>query len=152
MKQQRQASRRVRRGFSYLELLVAVLLLVIAAVGAFAHWSISVRAPASKRVTEMGVFVGVQELEKVKARRFLGSALTTVNAPLVSYYDRYGAPVDAAAPRGYKTKTWITALVDRDATANSEDLREVKIEVWDNNETLSSPYETIRTLLSFGGI
>jgi hypothetical protein len=131
---------------------VAVVLLVIVAVGAFAHWSISVRAPGNKRVTEMGVFVGVQELEKVKARRFLGTAITPANAPLVSYYDKHGKPDPADADRFYKVKTWNTTLVDRDASANTEDLREVKIEVWDLNETAADPYETIRTLMSFGGI
>lgn len=144
-----------RRGFSYAELLVSALILVIAVAGAFAHWSFSVRMPAIKRVQEMGVYIAVEELERVKARRFLGSLITPANAPVVSYYTRNGVlEVTGDTPdlQGYKVKTWITSAVDRDGAANTEDLREVTVEVWDRAEANTNPFERVRTLLSFGGI
>ncbi|HHX42330.1 MAG TPA: hypothetical protein GX715_20445, partial [Armatimonadetes bacterium] len=64
---------------------------------------------------------------------------------------RYGAPAAGGTPQsqGYKVKAFITPAVDRDATANTEDLREIRVEVWDNNET--TRYEEARVLLAFGG-
>ena len=138
-------------GFSYLELLIAALVLAIATVGALATWSYSSRAPANKRVTEMGVYVATQEIERLKARRYMGLEDTPAGSPLVTYYDRYGAPSASGTPQpqGYKVKAFITPAVDRDATPNTEDLREIRVEVWDNNET--TRYEEARVLLAFGG-
>lgn len=97
-------------GFSYLELLIAALVLAIATVGALATWSYSSRAPANKRVTEMGVYVAVQEIERLKARRYMGLEDTPAGSPLVTYYDRYGAPSASGTPQpqGYKVKAFIT--------------------------------------------
>ena len=142
---------RGRRGFGYMELLVAVLLVAIASMAALASWSLSLRAPQNKRVTEMGVYVAVQALERLKARKYMGLTDTAENAPMVSYYDRYGSPVDGAAPRGYMVRAWIRPLINRDGITNTEDLREIEIRVSDNNGT-NPPYEQIRTLLTFGGV
>jgi type II secretory pathway pseudopilin PulG len=141
---------RSRRGFSYLELLVSVLLLVMAAAGAISTWSITLKAPANKRVTEMAAYVGVRELERLKALKYGQLDDTPVNAPLVRHYDRYGAPSVSQATQGYRAKTWVTTMVNRDGSTNSEDLREIKIEIWDAGETRL--YDTVRTLLTFGGL
>jgi prepilin-type N-terminal cleavage/methylation domain-containing protein len=140
-----------KRGFSYVELLAAVLLVSIASAAALASWSISTRAPANKRATEMGVYVGVQALERLKARKYLGVNDTAENAPLVTFYDRYGALAGAAAERGYTVRAWIRPMVSRDAVLNTEDLREIEIKVY-NNALTEPPYEHVRTLLTFGGV
>ena len=139
-----------RRGAGYLELLVAVILLVIAATGAYATWAFSVKAPANKRVTEMGVYLGSRELERLKAQKYGSLVDTSTGSPNVTYYDKYGASATGATTGGYKVKSWVTTLVDRDAKTNTEDLREVSVEVWDSGET--KKYETARTLLTFGGL
>lgn len=136
-------------GFTYLELLMAALILAVATVGALATWSYSSRAPANKRVTEMGVYVATQEIERLKARRYLGIEDTDPGSPLVTYYDRYGGPTGGAVMQGYKVKSFITPAVDRDGASNTEDLREIRVEVWDNNE--AKRYEEARILLAFGG-
>lgn len=139
-----------RRGFSIAETLAAVLVLSIASAAALTSWHISVRAPGNKRVTEMGVYVGVRHLEQIKAARFLSLDVTSAGAPLIAYYDRYGAAVAQAAAQGYTVKTWMAPWVNRDGVINAEDIREITIEVWDNG--LTRRYERIRTLLTFGGL
>jgi type II secretory pathway pseudopilin PulG len=135
-----------RCGFTYAELLIAALLLSIVSAAAFAGWGISVRAPANKRVTEMAVFIGVQELERRKAQTYLFQTADV----RVQYYDKHGAPVTAAVAKGYKAKSWSTVAINRDRATNTEDLLEIRIEVWNNEET--QRYENIQTLMAFGGM
>jgi prepilin-type N-terminal cleavage/methylation domain-containing protein len=138
--------RSLRRGFTYVELLVAAILLGIAAAAGIAGWNLSVRAPANKRVTEMAVFIGIQELERMKAKKYL----SVHESVIVQYYDKYGAPVGSAVTKGYKARSWSSALINRDGVTNTEDMRELRVEVWDNTET--TRYESIQTLLTFGGL
>lgn len=133
------------------ELLASVLLLAIAAAGALAHWHLAGAFAQNKRVTEMAVFVGVRELELLKSQRYLSNPNTPSGTPIVRYWDRYGAPAGGPVDRGYKTKTTVTAVVNRDGVANTEDLKEIVIQVWDAGETGAQPYDTVRTLMSFGG-
>ena len=141
-----------RGGFTYTELLVAVLLVAIAASWGLAAWSISSRAPANKRATEMAVYIATQELERMKARKYMGMSDTPVGSPIVTYYDRYGAPAagNTAAPRGFQARSWVMPMVDRNGVADSEDLREIKVEVYDNGG--GRMYERAQTLLAFGGV
>ena len=155
-----------RRGFGYLELLASVLLLLIASAGALATWSLSVQTPANKRNIEMGVYLGVSELERLKAQGYLGLPETgppgnASSNPIVryygrtgavtGYYDQTGALVGGPAARGYRARAWIeTQDTNGDGLKNSKDLREVTVEVTDNNGNVL--YERVRTLLSFGGV
>jgi prepilin-type N-terminal cleavage/methylation domain-containing protein len=147
--------RTARRGFSYLELLMAVVLLSMAAAGAVATWSFSTRAARSKRITETGVYVGVHAVERVKSRKYLGVDDTGAegvvgSTPLEYWYDRYGQPVNAAATEGYRARVWLISFVDRDTINNSEDLRRVTAVVTNNAGT--DEYDRIDTLLSMGGL
>lgn len=139
-----------RHGFTYVELLASVLIVAMSAAYAMASWGISSRAPANQRVTEMGVFVATQQLERLKAEKYMTLMDTPAGTPTITYYDRYGAPAAAAAPQGYLVKTTIGPLVNRDGMINTEDLREIVVEVWDNAQT--KRYEQARTLLAFGGL
>ena len=141
---------RARRGAAYLELLVAVVLLAIAAAGALSTWSLSSQAPANKRVTEMGVYLGTRELERLKAQKYSSMLDTAVGSPNVTYYDELGVSTNAAVAGGYKVKSWVMTLVNRDTIANTEDVREITIEVWDSAET--NQYDSARSLITFGGL
>src|SRR5262249_9782183 len=125
-------------------------LIAIAAVAAFASWSVAVRAAGNKRVTEMAVYLAVREIEHLKAQKYINLADNAANSPNVSYYDKNGAPVGSATTGGYKTKSWVTAIDNRDNTTNTEDLREIKVEIWNSGET--KKYDTEQTLLTFGGL
>jgi prepilin-type N-terminal cleavage/methylation domain-containing protein len=143
-------ARRARRGLTYLELLVAALIIAIAASAAFASWGIAGRAAGNKRVTEMGVYLAVREIEHLKSQKYINLPDNAANSPNVSYYDKNGAPVGSATTGGYKVKSWVTIIVNRDAVSNTEDLREIKVEVWDSGET--KKFDTEQTLLTFGGV
>jgi hypothetical protein len=139
--------RRWCRGVSLVELLTAAFLIGLVATSAFATWGQASRAVVNKRATEMGLTLGTRELETRKDQSFATLALTSANSPVVAYYDRYGATAAAAAAQGYLTKTWITAIVDRNGVADTEDLREIRVEVWNSDGTRR--YATCRTLLTY---
>src|SRR5439155_15995386 len=51
-----------RRGLTYLEVLAAAVLVAIAAAAALSTWQLTSRAPANKRLTEMGSLLAVREI------------------------------------------------------------------------------------------
>ncbi len=138
---------RHRRGTSLLELLVAALIIAIAAGWALAAWNISSRAPAQKRVTEMGAFIGMQEIERIKSQRYMS---LTVGTTTTAYFDKFGAPTSVVADRLYRADSAINSAVNRDGIGNTEDLLEIVVVVRRPDGT-GAPYETARTLLTFGG-
>ena len=146
---------RRRRGFSLLELLAAVVLLAIAAAGALATWSMSSRAAANKRATEMAVYCGVHALERLKTQKYMslpetGQPADVASTPLVFWYDRNGQPAVSAQAQGYRARGWISTWVNRDGVTNTEDLRAITVQVTDNAGTRE--YDRIVTLISFGGL
>ena len=136
------------RGMSLVELLVAAFIIAIAAGWALAAWNITSRAPAQKRVTEMGAFIGMQEVERIKSQRYMSLTAGTTGT---TYFDKYGAPTTVVADRAYRADTSITAAVNRDGPNNSEDLLEIVVVVRRPDGT-GAPFETARTLLTFGGM
>jgi prepilin-type N-terminal cleavage/methylation domain-containing protein len=140
--------RRSLRGFTLLELLAAVIIIAIAAAGAGAAWSFSTRAAASRRAADMGGVIAVREMERLKATKY--QSLSDTTSAALTYFDRYGQPQSSAATSGYTVKTTITAIINRDSTTNTEDLREIKVEVWNN--ALTTKYDSVQTLITFGGI
>jgi prepilin-type N-terminal cleavage/methylation domain-containing protein len=149
---------RARRGMTFLELLVAALIIAIAAAAAFASWGVAGRAAGNKRVTEMGVYLAVREIEHLKTQKYINLADTAANSPNVSYYDKNGAPVGSATTGGYMVKSWVGVSaatngvdgINRDGVSNTEDLRGIKVQVSDNSGT--KIYDTEQTLLTFGGV
>jgi hypothetical protein len=150
-------ARRNRRGVTYVDLLAACVILAIAASGVLAAVSLLARVPRNKRVTEMGVFIGSQEMERLKARTY--NLLTKSNTSTVDWYDKNGAWISTggSAPAGalYKA-TWTVPTtsagsggVDRNGATDGEDLIEIVVIVSDT--TGANTYETARTLLTFGG-
>ena len=152
-KPRRRFGRSAPHGFSMIELLVAVMLLAIAATGAAGTWVFSLRATANKRLTEMGAYIGIQELERMKDLRYDALTYTQESAPVVDWYDKNGQWLGTApSVTGgvYRASTWIRPIVDRDATANQEDLKEIEVQVWSGDG--SAQYEGVRTLITYGGI
>jgi type II secretory pathway pseudopilin PulG len=149
-----------RRGFGYLELLVAVLLLVMSAAGALAVWSFSTRAAASTRTRQMTAHLGVRELERLKARTYAGLPETdgqtvgSVTNPqfLETHYNAAATVVTASDParRYFARARVITLDSNGDGRRDTQDLRELTVEVFIRGE--SAPHTRMRTLLSFGGL
>src|SRR5581483_7425306 len=79
-----------RRGLTMIELLAAVLMVSIAAAGAAATWTLASRVVATKRITEMGAYVALQQMDRLKARKYSSLAYTAEDAPLVDWYDKNG--------------------------------------------------------------
>jgi type II secretory pathway pseudopilin PulG len=157
-------TRRPRRGLTYVELLVAVFLVSIAAASAGAVWVLSARIPAVKRVTELGSFISVQEIERQKAKHYSSFTNTPDGSPMVDWYDRNGRWLQSGGTAPvvppdklplFQAKAWTRAGsghgVNRDdPKANIEDLVEIYVEVWSGDGTRK--YETAQTLVTFGGL
>jgi hypothetical protein len=137
-----------RRGISYLDGLAAVLLLSLAAAGAYATWRNTLLVTQSKRRAELECYIGTSELDRIKAVRWEN---LPVGTQMVSYYDAYGGLVTAypaAAPsplpaNGYKTQSTVSTVA---GTAN---LEELTLDVYDTAGL--NHYEHIQTLLTKGG-
>ena len=139
----------VRRGFSYLETLVAVLLLAVAATTAVSSWNVAARAPANKRVAEIALGLAASHMEMGKARLTLGlPAGQAALAPDV-FYGQSGEPAVTATPSGYRVRSSVRVVSDSDGIPSTDDLCELTVEVWDGSGQVL--YETSRTLLAFGG-
>ena len=146
---------RTRRGMTIVEVLVAALVLGIVAAGALASWSLASQAAANKRTIEIGTAIAVHELERLKAMGYPYLPASPVQSgqpvPTVRWYDKYGQWLGASATTGdFKVKSYVSILIDRDGEANSEDLKEIVVEVWNGDETRL--LERARTLLTFGGV
>ncbi len=146
---------RRRAGTTYVELLAAAMILAIVAAGGVATWSFVSRAPANKRVTEMASLIGVQEVERLKATGYTNLAPSALDGsgnpvPSVRYYDRYGAVTTVAASRRYQARSAVVVVVNRNGRADKEDLKELRVEVWD--AAGSRRYSSVATLLCFGGV
>jgi len=155
MQMQRRQRGASARGMSYVEVLMATIVLAIVAAGAVASWSLSSQVAATKRAVEIGNTIAVEEIERLKAIRYPYLAVSPVvggqPVPTVRWYDKYGNWLGPSAATGdFKAKVVIRVLIDRDGKANNEDLKEAVVEVWDTNETRR--YEIQRTLLTYGGV
>lgn len=147
--------RHATRGMTLVEVLVAAMILGIAAGGAVASWGWASKAAANKRATEIGYALCVGEVERLKAIRYpylTPSAIVSGSpVPSIRWFDKYGSWLGSGATTGaFRVETIVTVLIDRDNTANSEDLKEVVVETWDGNRT--KMYDRARTLLTFGGV
>src|SRR5947209_805359 len=100
-----------RRGLTYLEVLAAAVLVAMAAAAALSTWQLTSRAPANKRLTEMGSLLAVREIERLKAFTYLNLPDVAANNATVTYYDKNGlaASPNAAVSGGYKVKSWVIA-------------------------------------------
>jgi prepilin-type N-terminal cleavage/methylation domain-containing protein len=147
-----------RKGFTYTEVLVAVVIVAIAASGLFACVRVTTMTPLTKRTTEMAVYVSVAALERIKAQKFIYMTdikpLPATPVPTgVSawYYDKNGVPATSASIGGY-TVLYGNLLEDTngDGVLDTRDMRHVVVEVRDN--TLAKLYERIDSYIAFGGI
>jgi prepilin-type N-terminal cleavage/methylation domain-containing protein len=144
-----------RKGFTYTEVLVAVVIVAIAASGLFACVRVTTMTPKTKRTTEMAVYVSVTALERIKAQKFVTMTDITPLPPATGasawYYDKNGVPTTAASTGGY-TVLYGNLLDDTngDGVHDTRDLRHIVVEVRDN--TLAKLYERIDSYVAFGGI
>jgi prepilin-type N-terminal cleavage/methylation domain-containing protein len=136
---------RRQQGFSFVELLAAVIILLIVAAGAVSTWSLSSRAPVNKRLTDMASMVAVREIERVKSKKYLN----ILNGTTTTYYTKAGAVSGATADNFYLATTVLSTIVDRDGISNTEDVVQVQVTV--QNAAGSKTYEVQRTLMAFGG-
>ena len=153
--------RRQASGMTYVEVLVAVLLVSVAAASAFATWVLSSKAPANKRNIEMGVYIATTEIERMKALKYNGltdngtiytSSGTNIpgGTATIRYYDATGTYKSTQPSVGYQAKIWVTPILDRNGRTDGEDLREIRVQVW--NVAGTAMYEDARTLLTLGGL
>jgi prepilin-type N-terminal cleavage/methylation domain-containing protein len=147
-----------RKGFTYIEVLVAIMLVAVAASGLFACVRITTMTPRTKRTTEMAVYISVAALERIKAQKFLSMTdimplpATPVPTGVSSwYYDKNGVPATSASTGGY-TVLYGVHLDDTngDGVYDTRDMRHIVVEVRDN--TLAKLYERIDSYLAFGGV
>jgi len=146
--------RQTRRGLTMIEVLAAVLIVSLAAAGAIATWALSTKVTATKRVTDMGSYVSLQQIERLKAIKY--SQLSYTSSAQIEWYDKYGnwlgdASSSPAVTTGFYQAQWtVVAKVSRYGTTSDENLAEVEVKVYDTTGT--TLYEDIQTLLTFGGI
>lgn len=144
-------ARAARRGYSFMELLIACIILSIGAIGAVGIVGVLTRTPATKRLTEMGAFIASQEMERVKTQTYNYLGTESISP---DYYDKYGKFIASGAgptPAGslYKAAFTVTVKVDRDGVANAEDVKEITITV--TNVVTNKQLEQMQTLMAFGG-
>jgi len=142
----RQFSLSRRRAMSYVEVLMAVLILAIVSAGAVATWNLSSKIPGNKRVTDMASIIAVREIERVKGKKYLNVADGTT----ITYYGKFGAETTVTAERVFAATTVVSVVINRDAITNTEDLRQIVVTV--QNAAGTKTYETQRTLIAFGGV
>lgn len=138
--------RKNRRAMTYVEVLVAALLLGIAAAAAVATWNLSSRIPQSKRLTERAVFIATSEIERLKSIKYtyLANGTTTL------WYDKYGVWLGSGASTGaYRVIDTVSVVVPTTPTGTTRDLLQVRVQVQNTAGTVT--YEDARTLLTFGG-
>jgi hypothetical protein len=146
---------RRRVGFTFMEVMVAIVLVVVAAAGVFACARIMAMTPRNKRTTEMAVYLSVAGLERIKGQKFLSLSdikpLPPATGANAWYYDKNGAPVSAATTGGY-TVLYGVLLEDSngDGVYDTRDMRHIVVEVRDN--TLTTLYEHIDSYIAFGGV
>lgn len=138
-----------------MEVLMAALIVAIVAAGAVASWSLSSRAAANKRATEIGTAIATSEMERLKALRYPYLTPSPLQGgqpvPAVRWYDKLGNWLGSAAVSGdFRAESTVTVIIDRDSQSNSEDMKEIVVRVWDGGRT--TLYGTARTLLTFGGV
>jgi prepilin-type N-terminal cleavage/methylation domain-containing protein len=144
-----------RRGVTYTEVLVAIVIVAVAATGLFAGLRNTTMTPHTKRTTEMAVYISVTALERIKAQRYLAMTNITPLPPTTGaaawYYDKNGAPAASVSTGGY-TVLYGVLLEDTngDGVYDTRDMRHVVVEVRDN--TLATLYERVDSYLAFGGL
>lgn len=137
-----------------IEVLAAVLIVSLAASGAIATWAFTTRVAATKRLTDMGSYVSIQQIERLKAIKY--SQLSYTNSAQVEWYDKYGnwlgdSSSSPAVTTGYYQVQWtVISKVSRYGTTSDENLSEVEVKVYNTAGTIL--YEDIQSLLTFGGI
>ncbi len=155
-------------GFTYVELLVAAVILSMGTIAVVTLISVLSRTPANKRLTEMGSYVATEAMERLKTQTYnfvaLGLANTNVATPM--WYDRYGNWLqdDINKPFNgipqYRADYVVSHIVSR--TGGTQDLLEIKVVVSDVNQCGTSMstaacmaktthYEIMHTLVTFGG-
>lgn len=136
----------LRRGLTYMEVLIALLLVSMAAAAAIATWRISLKAVEDKRVTEMGVYIASSEIERQKAIKYTYLTLSTKTY----YYDRWGNWLGVGAASGaYKAVDTISVVAPNPATGSDRDLLELRVVVSTGSGAVQ--LEDTRTMMTFGG-
>lgn len=153
---------------------MAALVVSAAAAGALATWRMTSGVPYKKRVTELGTYIAMHQIERIKAAKY-GGLSDTGNTPIVDWYDKDGtwlgtdltgltgkatANFTLRATTGtYKAKTYVRTIVPDTATGTTRDLVELEVKVMSSDETtrydggdLSDGKSAFRTLLTFGGL
>jgi hypothetical protein len=69
---------------------------------------------------------------------------------VVRFYDTFGAITTVVASRRYQARSSVVVVVDRNNRADKEDLKELRVEVWD--VAGSRRYARVSTLICFGGV
>ncbi|MFM7323259.1 MAG: prepilin-type N-terminal cleavage/methylation domain-containing protein [Armatimonadota bacterium] len=139
--------RRRRGGLTFVEVLVASMLLGMAAATAIAAWGYLSRVPQSKLLIERGILIATSEIDRRKA---LGYDYL-VRGTTTSWYDAYGTWLgDSATTGAYQAVVTVTGVVPTTPTGTNNDLLEMRVQV--RNTAGTATYHDARTLMSWGGM
>lgn len=139
--------RRRHTGLTFVEVLVASMLLGMAAATAIASWGYLTRVPQSKRFIERGILIAATEIDRRKAFGYD----YLVRGTSTSWYDAYGAWLGADATTGaYQAVVTVTPVVPTTPTGTNKDLLELRVQVRDTAGAVT--YHDARTLIAWGGM
>jgi len=166
--------RRVLRGLTYMEVLVAAMILVMAGTGAISTVMIARKSTVDKRLTEMGIYCAYSSAERIRAEKFVNIPEITAAAPNYLYYDLHGVLISSYenTPNGMRyydinhnilviqvpptgvsfTVTWsmVTTDTNGDGVLNANDMRTLTVKCW--NPALTTLYESLQLNMALGGV
>lgn len=138
--------RRLRSAVTYVEVLVASLVLSMASITAIVSWSQLHRIPRTQLMTDRAVSIATTELEVARTAGYLNA----VNGTTVRWYDAHGTMLPNAATSGTFRAEMTIRSVFKPSVVSDREILEAKVVVTDKSG--SRILRESSALLIFGGI
>ncbi len=134
------------RGLTFIELLVALIILGVALAGLLSLWSFGLRVTGHSQDLGVAYNVARQEIERAKGLSFV----FLPEATWTTGYDSLGSPTTTEVPPHFVATVTVHTIPDENGELNTGCLRQVDVTVSarDRDETLFAT----RTYLTRGGV